>query len=59
MFGGNLRIYWLGNQGCHISEPNTGTRKPEETSKQGCLLCEPETPGLTLYNSGLNNDKNR
>ena len=42
-----LLLYISGNETKDASKAHLSTvaRKPEETCKQGCLLCEPETPG--------------
>ncbi len=44
-----LLLYISGNETKDASWVNliTVAGKPEEICKQGCLLCEPETPGLT------------
>ena len=41
-------VYNCGNESKDASKAHLSTvaRKPEETCKQGPLLCEPETPGL-------------
>ena len=40
-------LYISGNETKDVSKAHLSTvaRKPEETCKQGRLLCEPETPG--------------
>ena len=48
-----LSLYISGNETKDASKAHLSTvaRKPEDTCKQGCLLCEPETLGVNPYSS--------